>query len=244
MRHVHVGELVLDRLERRDRPAEGEAAQRVLARHVERGLRAADLLEGEQHRRAVEQRAPAAASPRRRRPAARPARREGDPRVRARGVHGRHAAARVTPAPGQVDQEQGDGAPSALRGRRTTAKSATSPSATGTFVPVSGPPSARRLDRAGARRARALGEGEAADGLAQRELGQPPLLLLVGAGEQDRLGREVHGRGERRRREAAAQLLGDHAQLEVAEARRRRGSPGIAVPVQPISAMPRQSSRS
>ena len=88
MRHVHVGELVLDRLERGDLPAEGEAAERVLARHVERGLRAADLLEGHQHRRAVEQalhQRPALAGR-----AERLGRRavEHDPRVRARRVHG------------------------------------------------------------------------------------------------------------------------------------------------------------
>ncbi len=42
---VHVRELVFDRLERRDRPTECEAAEGVLLRHVQRSLRAADLLE-------------------------------------------------------------------------------------------------------------------------------------------------------------------------------------------------------
>ena len=50
---VDVGELVLDRLERADGAAEGVALQRIVARHLERRLRAADLLEGEQHGGAI-----------------------------------------------------------------------------------------------------------------------------------------------------------------------------------------------
>src|SRR5262245_41712196 len=51
---VDVDELVLDRLERRDRTAESEAAQGVLAGHVEGGLSAAHLLEGEEDGGAIE----------------------------------------------------------------------------------------------------------------------------------------------------------------------------------------------
>src|SRR5262245_9135483 len=54
-RGVDVGEAVFDRLERRDRPAERIAVQRELARHLECALGAADLLEGREHGRAVEQ---------------------------------------------------------------------------------------------------------------------------------------------------------------------------------------------
>jgi len=85
-RHVHVGELVLDGLERGDGPAEREAPDGVLARHVERGLAAAHLLEGDEHRRAVEhalEEGPAGAglAERLRRRV-----RKGDRRHRARGV--------------------------------------------------------------------------------------------------------------------------------------------------------------
>ena len=101
--HVHVGQLVLDGLERGDLPPEGEAAERVLARHVERGLRAADLLEGHQYRRAVEQ-------PLHQRPAL-AGRAQGlgrgalehDPRVRAGRVHGGEARA-GDPRAGEIYQ--------------------------------------------------------------------------------------------------------------------------------------------
>ncbi len=45
---------MLDRLERADRPAEGDAIERVIAAHLQRAVGAADLLEGHQHRRVVE----------------------------------------------------------------------------------------------------------------------------------------------------------------------------------------------
>ena len=51
---VDVDQLVLDGLERGDGAPEGEAPQRVLAGHVERGLGAAHLLEGDQDGGAVE----------------------------------------------------------------------------------------------------------------------------------------------------------------------------------------------
>ena len=73
-RDVHVGQHVLDRLERADRPAERHALQRIVAGHLQRPVGAADLLEGDQHRGAVEHLARSAASPRPPRPAARPAR--------------------------------------------------------------------------------------------------------------------------------------------------------------------------
>src|SRR4051794_722773 len=44
---LHVGELVRDRLEARDRAAEGAALLRVVGRYVERGLRDADRLRGD-----------------------------------------------------------------------------------------------------------------------------------------------------------------------------------------------------
>src|SRR5579862_3057081 len=62
-RDINIGELVLDRLERADRPAEGIALQRVVPRHVEAGLGAADLLEGEKDRCTVERALYVAPSP-------------------------------------------------------------------------------------------------------------------------------------------------------------------------------------
>src|SRR5437899_2356956 len=46
--HQHVGHQVLQRLERADRAAEGVALQAVAARRIERGLGAAELLEGDE----------------------------------------------------------------------------------------------------------------------------------------------------------------------------------------------------
>ena len=54
-RDIHVGELVLDRLERADRPAERIALQRIVARHLQAGIRAAHLLERDQDRRPLQQ---------------------------------------------------------------------------------------------------------------------------------------------------------------------------------------------
>jgi len=45
---------MLHRLERADRPAERDAVERVVATHFKRAVGAADLLEGHQHRGAVE----------------------------------------------------------------------------------------------------------------------------------------------------------------------------------------------
>src|SRR5215469_18368501 len=53
-RDIHVCEHVFDRLKRPDGPPEGDALQRIAARHVERLLRATDLLERNEHGGAVE----------------------------------------------------------------------------------------------------------------------------------------------------------------------------------------------
>ena len=134
--HVHVHQLVLDGLERGDRPAEREAAERVLARHVERGLGAAHLLEGEQHGGPVEE--PAEQRPALAGRAERLGRRalEGDAGMRARGIHGAHRRPRDT-GRREVGEEQG------VAPAMTTATSATSPSATGSLTPVRRPAWAR-----------------------------------------------------------------------------------------------------
>ena len=45
---------MLDRLERADLAAEGDAVQRVVSAHLQRAIGAADLFEGHQHRGAIE----------------------------------------------------------------------------------------------------------------------------------------------------------------------------------------------
>ncbi len=137
-------------------------------------------------------------------------------RVRAGRVHGGEARARDAGA-GEVHAGRG------RRGRspcaaRTIAKSATSPSITGTLVAgQAGAVGARR--QVGRRRhLRALGQREAADRLALRDAREPALLLRVAARDAQRLGGQVDRGGERGGGEAPAQLLRDHAELEVAEA--------------------------
>ena len=53
-RDIHVGQHMLHRLERADRPAEGDAVERVVAAHFQRAVGAADLFERHQNRGAVE----------------------------------------------------------------------------------------------------------------------------------------------------------------------------------------------
>ena len=96
----------------------------------------------------------------------------------------------------------------------TTAKSAISPSGTGFLTPLSAPPDAASLIAFG-EIALALEQRQRADRLARGDLRQPLLLLRLAAGEQQRLGSEIDGRGERHRRQRAADLFGDHAELEM-----------------------------
>src|SRR6266403_4027815 len=53
-RYIHVSEHMFYRLERANRPAEGDAIERVVAAHFQCAIRATDLLECHQHRGAVE----------------------------------------------------------------------------------------------------------------------------------------------------------------------------------------------
>src|SRR5262247_3594471 len=103
-RGVEVGEAVLDHLERRDRPAEGVAAERILARQLERARGAAELLEASDHRGAVEERADrrgAVGGPERL------ARRgvEGEPDLRAARVEGGERRAR-DPRALEIDERE------------------------------------------------------------------------------------------------------------------------------------------
>ena len=211
-RHVHVRQLVLDRLERSDRPAKGEPFLRVFARHLQAGIRAADLLEREQDRRPVQHplhRAPTAGTQRLNR-----RRVELQPRM----VASRIQRLQVAPArAGQVGDEQsglavlvarhhhGDIGNAAIRHRPFGA----------------GQPSADHagMDRGGFRIAVALRQRKAADQRPIRQLRQvfPPLRIRPGG--QDRLGRQIGGRPERHRRHRSPHFLGQHAQAFIAQAR-------------------------
>ena len=65
---------------------------------------------------------------------------------------------------------------------------------------------------------RAFGHGNRADDFPGGKLGQIGLLLRFATEGQEGFRRQVNAGGEGRRRQHPAQLLGDHAQLEVAQA--------------------------
>ena len=132
--------------------------------------RAADLLEGDEHGRAVEQaldEGPAGTG-RAERLRRRVRRRRGgrDERVGSTVVSG----VRLTPAPVRSTRNRPVRPPGIAR-PRATAKSATSPSITGSLVPVSRPPSARVVRLPAVAACGALGEGEAADGVSLARCG-------------------------------------------------------------------------
>ena len=79
-----------------------------------------------------------------------------------------------------------------------------------------------RADAARLGRLRAFGDGERADRLAGRQLGQPLLLLRVRARELQRLGGQHDRRVERHRCRGASHFLRDDAKLE-----RRQPEPAV-----------------
>jgi hypothetical protein len=230
--HVHVDELVLDRLERRDGPAERKASHRVLPRHVERGLRAAHLLERHQHGGAVQQRAHEAPSVPGGAERLGESAVEHDRCVRAGRVDGFHGGAlharRV-----QIHQRERE------RAIAGTVRGTCGDDREVRHVAV-GDRRLRTADlsvlqpRADAFRGRgggALGKREAPDRLPERQRWQPGLLLRIAAREQERLGGEIHARRKRRGGEATSQLFRDHAKLEIAE-------PGAAIRLGDRGALP------
>ena len=124
----------------------------------------------------------------------------------------------------------------------TMATSATSPSGTGSFAPVSLPPATLAWMVFGV--GLPLPSTRARRRWSRRgELRQPGLLLGLGARRKQELGGQVDRRRDRHRRDGAAQLLGHHAELQMV-APRPPYSSGIAAPRKPISARPFQSALS
>ncbi len=212
-------ELVLDRLERADGAAEGVALERIGLGHVERGLRAAQLLEGEEHGGAVEEAAQQRQAVAGR--AERLCRRavEGEARMRAAGVDGRDGfaphAERV-----EVEDEQREATlrrPRAARGDdREIGDVAVGHGKLGAAQAAIDDARAQRL---GIDRARTLRQRQRADRRARRELRQVALLLRRAAGDEERFAGEI-GRGrERHRRERMAELLGEHAEAQMPQPR-------------------------
>ena len=233
-RDVDVGQLVLDGLERADRAAEGVALERVVARHLERSLRAADLLEGEQHGRAIlhsPEQALAVA-------AAAPSGSAGVPSKAMRACERLGSmvstAARLTP-----DALRSTSASAMPRSpcATTTAMSATSPSGTGSFSPLRTP--LRKVVRSLRTSALPgpLGQRQRADDLARRQLRQPGLLLRLAAGGDDGFG----WRDRPRRRTAPARAREPSSSASTHRPRCPRPAPpyssGIAAPVQPMAAI-------
>ena len=96
----------------------------------------------------------------------------------------------------------------------TTARSATSPSGTGDFTAGD-----RTVAQHGRRPASRLGQRGRTDLSAAGQLGKVFFLLIGFAGQLERLGRQIDGRGKRYGRQRATELLGDQAELEMPEAR-------------------------
>ena len=216
---IHVGEDVLDRLERTDRPAEGDAVERVVAAHLQRAVGAADLLERGEHRGAVEhlaQQAPAFTGR---------AERLGLAVLeRQLGLVARRVDAGERPgldAAGlQVNQVEPDIGLAAARAVARHDDGEIGNRAVGDrgLDAIEHAVGGGELDALRRRIARPLEQRQRADRFAGRDLRQPLLLLRVAAGEQQRLGGEIHRGRERHRRHRPAHFLGDHAQFEMTRA--------------------------
>ena len=219
----HVGALVLDRLERADRPAELHARLRVVDRHLEQPLRAADHLARERGRRLVERlreraprRAPASPSSSARAPS------NVIVRELARRID-RASGRRVTPFAfaRSVKNER----PSRRRARARAPRRRGPrciPSTTNDFSPWS--VQAVRCWRASSAtpvRVPApvrLGDRERRERLAARDARQERRLLRLVARVQDRVRRQHRPTRSTARRERAAHLLEHDAELDEAEA--------------------------
>ena len=211
---VEVRHAVLDGLERADRASEGVPVENLLAGEVERALRGAELLEGQEDRGPVED--PADEIPAVLAPAVEGFGGGGVEREARRGAGGVDRLLHRPGGPSEVREgkdepprivareNEGDvrgrsvgGSDLGSRQRRIAAKS--------------GPHVLRSDDTA------RLGEGEGPDPVAVREAGKVAVLLLVGPREEDRF-RHRGGGDEGDRGEGPAELLGDQHELRMAEA--------------------------
>ena len=204
---------MLDRLETADLAAERHAFQCIVTAHLQRAIRAADLLEGDQNGRTIKQDLevrPAFAAlsepfgggiveGEMRLPAGRIDRVDGAAGNGVLRQIDEHEAKRVAFLR-QHDCYVGD---IAVEDRRLTSIQHA--------VGEGGP------DRL-LRQPLPFGGGEAADRRAGGDLWQPFALLLRVAERLDGLGRKVDRREDRQRRKGAAKLLRDGAELEIAKA--------------------------
>jgi hypothetical protein len=211
---VQLGEAVLHGLERRDGTPECVASERELTRDLEGARSAADLLEAHHHSGTVEQRLDPRGGARF--GAQQLGRRvlERDLCDRATRVERPDAAARDS-LRREIDQRE-HGAARALRDRHREPGVGGVEHGNLRAVQLAG--CEARRDRRQIGFACGFCKGKGSDHFARRQARQPALLLLLAAGTQDCLGRQVHRARERNRRDGATDLLGDQHQLEVAEA--------------------------
>jgi hypothetical protein len=217
--HIHIGELVLDRLERTDEATERIARHRIVLRHHEALIRAADLFERDEDGRAVEH------ATRDRPTFAGLADRFGGGAIEldlcmlARRIDGIFGAARDTRA-FEIDQRQCQSAFTRLVGG-----AGEHDGVIGIHAVNDRNLGARKLAALEARadglwrhRAHAFGAREGPDQLAFGDLRQQPRLLFFRAGRQQRFREQINRRGERHGCQHTAQFLGHDAQLQIAEA--------------------------
>src|SRR5258707_5833684 len=216
-RDIHVGEHMFYRLERADRPAEGDTIERIVAAHFQRAVGAPDLLERHQHRGAVEHlrdNAPAFIGAAERLGLAIPESEFGlsprwidigqRPGLDALGLH--------------VHQEQRDvglaPARSGARGdNREIGNGAVGHRLLHAIEAAAGGREFYCLRR---RIALAFEQRQRTDRFPRCDQGQPFLFLRIVAREQERFRRKIDGGRKRHRRQRAAHLFRDHAKLEMA----------------------------
>ena len=217
--HIHVRQLVLDRLIGTDQAAEGITLHRVILRHRKAAIRSADLFERRHDRGTVQ-------DIRRMAPTfarfaqhfgTRPV--ERDLRMLARGIDGIFRAALHARA-FQIDDRQRGAALA-----RFIARTRQHDGEIGIHAVHHRDLLARKLAalERGAHRFRrhcagAFGTRKGADQFAAGDPGQIFFLLLIGSRREDRFGEKIHRRRKRHRRQRAAEFFRDHAQFEIAEA--------------------------
>ena len=206
---------MLHRLIAGDDPPEGVAAHGIVLGHLQTLVGAAGLFEGQQHGRPVEHLLHQGKAFSGLAQAAGRSAGEGQAGDVAGRVKAFEGLALDEVGAGHVDQEQAGLAALVGQHHRDHRVRAVGDRDLG-------PAQLAVLDLAGQGRgvgdAGAFGGGEAADPFAGRDLGQDKGLLLPRAGQHHRLGDEIDRRGEGDRGGDPAHLLGDGAELHVAQA--------------------------